>query len=267
MTAFGFGGRKFPSLSVFFPAYNDALSLPSLIATAFSVLEECVEEYEIVVINDGSQDNTGEVLAALQGKHGTRLRVVTHKTNRGYGGALRSGFEASRLDYVFYTDGDGQYDPGELRLLLKVASPSVGLVNGYKLRRHDPWHRVVIGRVYNAVARGLFRIRIRDIDCDFRLIHRDLLTDIGLTSTSGTVCVELVRKLELTGCGVAEVGVHHYPRLYGQSQFFRVRSLLSTFAQLAELYLRLVLSPAVFHILPRDLLQLKRVRRIFTQAE
>ncbi len=262
-----FGARKFPSLSVFFPAYNDALSLPSLVSAAFSVLDRCVDEYEVIVINDGSRDDTGEALAALQRKYGPRLRVVTHETNRGYGGALRSGFEAATLDFVFYTDGDGQYDVGELPMLLAAARPRIGLVNGYKLKRSDPWHRIVIGRVYNALARTLFRIRIRDIDCDFRLIRRDLLADIGLTSTSGTVCVELVRKLELTGCGVAEVGVRHFPRLYGRSQFFRVRSLFSTFSQLLRLYLRLVLEPAMGAALARDLEHVRRIRRIFQQAD
>jgi glycosyltransferase involved in cell wall biosynthesis len=267
MTIRGSSARKFPSLSVFFPAYNDALSLPSLIEAAFSVLERRVEEFEIIVVNDGSGDDTGEVLAALQRKHGPRLRIVTHQANRGYGGALRSGFEAAALDFVFYTDGDGQYDPGELPLLLEAAGPRVGLVNGYKLRRCDPWHRIAIGKLYNALARALFRIRIRDIDCDFRLIRRDLLPNIGLGSTSGTVCVELVRKLELTGCGVAEVGVHHYPRLYGRSQFFRIRSLMATFTQLMDLYFRLVLAPVAAGMLPRDPFYLKRLRRILTQAQ
>jgi glycosyltransferase involved in cell wall biosynthesis len=261
------GVRKFPSLSVFFPAYNDALSLPALIAEAFCVLERCVETYEVIVVNDGSQDNTGEVLARLQTRHGQKLRIVTHSANRGYGGALRSGFEAAALDYVFYTDGDGQYDVGELPRLLEAARPRVGLVNGYKLKRSDPWHRVLIGRVYNTMARGLFRIRIRDIDCDFRVIRRELLADLGVSSTSGTVCVELVRKLELTGCGVVEVGVHHYPRLHGRSQFFRVRSLLTTFTQLLGLYFRLVLEPAVTTLASRDLASMRRIRRVFSQAE
>ena len=116
-----------------------------------------------------------------------------------------------------------------------------GLVNGYKMERHDPAHRVWIGKVYNACARLLFRIRIRDIDCDYRLIRRDLLERIHLTSTSGTICVELVRKLELTGCGVVETGVHHYPRLHGSSQFFRVRSLINTLVELLRLWVRVVI--------------------------
>jgi glycosyltransferase involved in cell wall biosynthesis len=226
---------------VFFPAYNDAPSLPGLLERAFSVLRTSVDQFEVIVINDGSTDGTAEVLADLEAVYAPALRVITHPQNRGYGGALRSGFAAARYDFIFYTDGDGQYDVRELPKLLAEIRPGVGLVNGYKLERNDPWHRVWIGNVYNAFARFLFRIRIRDIDCDFRLIRRDLLESVSLTSTSGTICVELVRKLELTGCSVVEVGVHHYPRLHGRSQFFRVRSLLSTLSQLVRLWFRLVL--------------------------
>src|SRR5206468_3259060 len=159
---------------------------------------------------------------------------------RGYGGALRSGFAAARKEFVFYTDGDGQYDVGELPRLLEHVTPGMGLVNGYKLERRDPAHRVWIGKVYNFCARLLFRIRIRDIDCDYRLIRRALLMKLHLTSTSGTICVELVRKLEMTGCGVVETGVHHYPRMYGKSQFFRLRSLATTLYELVGLWLRVV---------------------------
>ncbi|HTP32626.1 MAG TPA: glycosyltransferase family 2 protein [Candidatus Acidoferrales bacterium] len=231
---------RFPSLSVFFPAYNDAPSLPRLIATTFDVLEAHVADYEVIVIDDGSQDKTGEVLEQLRRQHAPCMRVVTHEQNRGYGGALRSGFGAAIKDWVFYTDGDGQYDPGELLRLLELVRPETGLVNGYKLERHDPTHRIWLGSTYNFCARLLFRIRIRDIDCDYRLIRRDLLDRIHLTSTSGTICVELVRKLELTGCGVAEVGVHHHPRLHGRSQFFRIRSLLKTLLELVRLWVRVV---------------------------
>jgi len=225
------------SLSVFFPAYNDAPSLPNLISKTFETLGPLVEDFEVIVVNDGSFDNTGEVLEQLRRKYAPRMRVVTHEQNRGYGGALRSGFEAATKDLVFYTDGDGQYDVGELPKLLALMEDGVGLVNGYKLERNDPQHRIWIGAVYNRFARFLFRIRIRDVDCDFRLIRRRLLDRIELFSTSGTICVELVRKLELCGCRVAEVGVRHYPRLHGRSQFFRIRSLARTFYQLVKLFM------------------------------
>jgi glycosyltransferase involved in cell wall biosynthesis len=232
---------KINSLSVFFPAYNDAPSLPSLIAKTFDVLDRIAADYEVIVVNDGSHDDTGEVLESLARRYGSRMRVITHPENRGYGGALRSGFANATKEWVFYTDGDSQYDVGELPKLTAEIAMDVGLVNGYKLERNDPRHRIWIGNTYNAFARFLFRIRIRDVDCDFRLIRRSLLDEIRLTSTSGTICVELVKKLELTAYRVAEIGVHHYPRLYGRSQFFRVRSLLVTLTQLIRLYASTVL--------------------------
>lgn len=234
-----------PSLSVFFPAYNDAPSLPGLLEKTFAVLPQLTDDFEVIVVNDGSRDGTAEVLRELAEKYAPRLRVVTHERNRGYGAALRSGFAAAGKDLVFYTDGDGQYDPGELPMLWALMEPDVGLVNGYKVERHDPWHRVWIGRVYNRFARCLFRIRIRDIDCDFRLIRRRLLEQMRLGSTSGTICVELVRKLELSPCRVVEAPVHHYPRRHGRSQFFRLRSLATTLYQLVRLYVRLVIKPAL----------------------
>jgi glycosyltransferase involved in cell wall biosynthesis len=228
---------KFRSLSVFFPAYNDAPSIPALVYKTFDVLRRHVDDYEVIVVDDGSRDKTPEVLEALRSEFSPYLRIVTHPENRGYGGALRSGFAAASKECVFYTDGDGQYDVGELPALLERMTSETGLVNGYKLERHDPAHRIWIGNIYNFCARLLFRIQIRDIDCDYRLIRRSLLEKVHLTSTSGTICVELVRKLELSGCHVAEVGVHHYPRLHGTSQFFRVRSLATTFYQLLKLWL------------------------------
>jgi glycosyltransferase involved in cell wall biosynthesis len=223
---------------VFFPAYNDAPSIAKLVANTFQVLREHVDDYEVIVVNDGSHDNTGEVLAQLEREYAPHMRVVTHPVNRGYGGALRSGFAAATKDFVFYTDGDGQYDVLELPNLIERMSDDVGLVNGFKLERNDPQHRILIGNAYNAFAKFLFRVKIRDIDCDYRLIRRALLDDIKLSSTSGTICVELVRKLELLPWRVVEVGVHHYPRLHGRSQFFRVRSLLSTLYQITRLWVQ-----------------------------
>jgi glycosyltransferase involved in cell wall biosynthesis len=232
------------AVSVFFPAYNDAKALPALLETTFATLRAHVSEYEVIVVNDGSGDETAQVLEQLREVYAPFLRVITHEVNRGYGGALRSGLEAAEHEFVFYTDGDGQYDPGEMVKLLQSMAPDVGLVNGYKVRRQDPWHRIAIGLTYNKCARFLFRIRIRDIDCDFRLIRRALLSRLDLNSRSGAVCVELVRKIELVSPRVAEVPVNHYPRLHGRSQFFRLQSLANTFLELCRLYYGLVLTPA-----------------------
>jgi glycosyltransferase involved in cell wall biosynthesis len=229
------------SISVFFPAYNDEHTIGGLVRQTLALLPELSEDYEVIVVNDGSGDGTSAILEQLRSEFPERFRVVTHETNRGYGGALHSGFAAACKDLVFYTDGDGQYDPTELRSLLKLMGPSVGFVNGYKLDRNDPWHRIAIGSLYNTFARFIFGIQLRDIDCDFRLIRRSLLDEVSLKYTSGTVCVELVKKLELCPYLVEEVGVHHYPRRYGRSQFFRLRSLVTTFFQLLSLYGSLVL--------------------------
>jgi glycosyltransferase involved in cell wall biosynthesis len=228
-----------PGISVFFPAFNDAPSLPSLLRKTFEVLRRHARDYEVIVVNDGSVDNTGAVLEELRREYAPYLRVITHQKNRGYGGAVRSGFAAAGKEFVFYTDGDGQYDPGDLVALLRQVTPEVGLVNGYKVERRDPWHRVAIGWLYNRFARLLFGVQLRDIDCDFRLVRKCLLDRFPLTSTSGTICVELVHKIELLAPRVVEVPVHHYPRLHGRSQFFRVRSVLTTFLQLIRLFFHL----------------------------
>jgi hypothetical protein len=230
-------------ISVFFPAFNDAPSLPSLINRTFEVLRRVAGDFEVIVVNDGSSDATQSVLEDLQQQYGAALRVIRHEKNLGYGAALRTGFSASTKEFVFYTDGDGQYDPAEIEDLLRAVTPATGLVNGYKAKRNDPWHRIAIGCLYNQFARRLFGIHLRDIDCDFRLIRRSALDLAGLQSTGGTICVELVRSLELSGSEVVELPVKHYPRLHGRSQFFRVRSLLQTLFQLGEIYWRLVAQP------------------------
>jgi glycosyltransferase involved in cell wall biosynthesis len=225
---------------VFFPAFNDQDSLPDLVDRVFVVLREMAHDFELIVVNDGSSDGTAAVLEQLRVKYAPYLSVVTHAENRGYGGALRSGFAAATKEFVFYTDGDGQYDVSELRGLIELMESDVGLVNGHKLKRHDPWHRIAIGFLYNRFARSLFRVRLRDLDCDFRLMRRQMLDGFQLTSNSGAICVELVRMIEQTHWRVVEIGVHHYPRLHGHSQFFRLRSLIGTFGQLMRLYWRLV---------------------------
>ncbi len=240
------------SISVFFPAYNDEKSIGGMVDGAMAVLRRHSPDFEVIVVNDGSRDGTAGVLEDLRAKYDPDLRVVTHPENLGYGAALRSGFAAAAKEYVFYTDGDGQYDVSELPYLIELMDRDVGLVNGYKLERNDPGHRIAIGLVYNRFARWLFGVRIRDIDCDYRLIRREALQDAKLRSSSGTICVELVRMIELSPWRVVETGVHHYPRLHGRSQFFRTRSLLTTLSQLLELYWRIVLRA------PRT----ERVRRV-----
>src|SRR5687768_11323398 len=136
------------SISAFFPAYNDAGTIASMVVTADRTLRAITDDYEVIVVNDCSPDHTSEVLADLQTRY-PKLRVVTHARNRGYGGALRSGFENATKELVCYTDGDAQYDPREFRLLYDHLTDDIDMVQGYKIRRGDPYHRVVIGKLYH----------------------------------------------------------------------------------------------------------------------
>jgi glycosyltransferase involved in cell wall biosynthesis len=241
-------------ISVFFPAFNDAPSIPALVRNAHRLLDSLTAEFEIIVVNDGSSDPTPQVLQSLHQELGPRLRIVTHPVNLGYGAALRSGFAAARYPWVFYTDGDGQYDVTELLHLLPHATDGVGLVNGYKLRRHDPAHRIWIGQAYNQFVRRLFGIQIRDVDCDFRLLRRDILPPADLRASGGTICLEIALLAESSRLAIREAPVHHYPRIHGRSQFFRLAPLCRTFHELIRLYLGRIVSPALRNLKPKPLL-------------
>ena len=161
-----------PSLSVFFPAYNDAGTIASLVISAVRVAATLTPDYEVIVINDGSQDDTPRILNELARIYPNHVRIVHHEQNRGYGGALRTGFATATKDLVFYTDGDGQYDPSEVTALWAKMADDVDWVNGWKISRSDPAHRIVIGRLYHHFVKTLFRLKVRDVDCDFRLMRR-----------------------------------------------------------------------------------------------
>ena len=225
-------------LSIFFPCYNDGGTIASLVALADETAKALTENYEIIVIDDGSSDHSRKILASLSEKY-PRLRLVFHETNRGYGGALRSGFTTASGEWVFYTDGDYQYDVDDLRLLWAKAGPEVDVVNGYKVKRHDPWYRVLIGLLYQHVIQIAFRLKIRDVDCDFRLIRRSALERFGLLENTGCICVELVKKLQETGARFEEAGVRHMFRACGRSQFFNFRRVFRTLSRLTRLWWKL----------------------------
>ena len=228
-----------PSISVFFPAYNDAGTIGSMVALADRTLRKLTGDYEIIVVNDGSRDNTAQVLTELESLYPS-LRVVHHPTNMGYGTALRTGLRSATKELVFYTDGDAQYDVGELERLVPLMTGEVDVVNGYKISRSDPLHRVVIGQIYCSVVKLGFGIKIKDVDCDFRLIRRASYKLVELHSTSGTICVEMIKSFQDAGLRFRETPVHHYHRAYGKSQFFNFKRLFKTLIDLTHLWWRLV---------------------------
>lgn len=233
-----------PGLTVFFPAYNDSGTIASLVIRAVQVAGALTSDFEVIVIDDGSADSTPLILDELAQSYAGQVRIVHHATNRGYGGALRSGFAHATKDLVFYTDGDAQYDPSEMAMLWERLSPEVDWVNGYKISRSDPWHRIVIGRTYHHVVRLLFGLRVRDVDCDFRLMRRRIFDVVRLEKDSGVICLEMMKKFQDAGFSVAEVPVHHYHRTHGKSQFFNFRRIFRTGVDVFRLWWELVVRKA-----------------------
>jgi glycosyltransferase involved in cell wall biosynthesis len=230
-------------LSIFFPAYNDSGTIASMVLNALLTARRLTPDHEVIVINDGSRDLTPQILDELARVY-PQVRIVHHPQNRGYGGALRSGFESATKEFIFYTDGDAQYDPSEMALLWEKVvemDGAVDLVNGYKISRSDPLHRIVIGRVYHHTVKMLFGLRVRDVDCDFRLMRRAIFDRIHLEKSSGVICLELMKKVHDAGFRIAEVPVHHYHRAYGRSQFFNFARIFRTGVDVLKLWFALVI--------------------------
>jgi glycosyltransferase involved in cell wall biosynthesis len=200
-------------------------------------------DYEVIIVNDGSTDRTSLIADELE-RDSPFVSVVHHARNAGYGFALRSGFAHASKELIFYTDGDGQYDTGDLPKLWERLTDDIDVVNGFKLKRADTATRRILGGVYNQFVHLLFRLPVRDVDCDFRLIRRERMQQIELASASGAICVELIAKLQRAGCRFDEVGVHHLPRTNGRSQFFTVRRIIATMIELVGLRFHLSQPPA-----------------------
>jgi len=228
-----------PGLSIFFPAYNDSGTIASLVITALRTARTLTADHEVIIVNDGSKDGTADILDELASIY-PQVRVVHHETNRGYGGALRTGFATATREFVFYTDGDAQYDPAEMAALWRRFDERVDLVNGYKISRSDPLHRVIIGRLYHHMVKLMFGLTVRDVDCDFRMMRRSIFDTVRLEKNSGVICLEMMKKITDGGFRIAEVPVHHYHRAYGKSQFFNFKRLYRTAVDVIRLWQELV---------------------------
>jgi glycosyltransferase involved in cell wall biosynthesis len=228
-----------PGLSMFFPAYNDAGTIGSLVIQAQEAIRHLTPDFEIIVVNDGSRDHTGQIADELARTY-SNVRVIHHVGNRGYGGALRSGFSAATKELIAYTDGDAQYDPSEIAALWARLGDDADMVTGYKISRSDPLHRIIIGRIYHHTVKLLFGLTVRDVDCDFRMMRRSIFDTVHLEKNSGVICLEMMKKITDAGFRIAEVPVHHYHRAYGRSQFFNFARLYRTAIDVFKLWYALV---------------------------
>jgi glycosyltransferase involved in cell wall biosynthesis len=208
---------RVPRLSYFFPAHNEEANLEGLVLEALETLPALADEFEIIAVNDGSKDRTREIADRLAAEHPGVVRAVHHDVNRGYGGALRSGFEASRFELLAFTDGDRQFKVADLGRLTErlVADDHPDVVVGYRIKRADPFIRIAYARTYKLANRIFFGLKVRDVDCACKLFRREALEGVRVESAGAFFSAELLIKIGEQGRSIAEVGVPHYPRTAG----------------------------------------------------
>lgn len=221
------------SLSVFLPCYNEEASVERTTLAALDALRAFCDDFEIIVVDDGSTDGTGQLADRLAAKY-PEIRAVHNPVNRGYGGALRAGFAAARRAWVFYTDGDGQFDCREIFKLLPALN-HFDLVSAYRLDRKDSWVRRFNGWAWTHLCNIVLGLHLRDVDCAFKLIPRRLLDQIELRSEGALIDAELLGKAAGLGYRIGQVGVHHYPRRAGKPTGGRLRVITKAFVELVKL--------------------------------
>jgi glycosyltransferase involved in cell wall biosynthesis len=221
------------SISVFFPCYNEQDNLVRVVKQALGVLEKLKADFEIIIVDDGSSDRTGQIADELAGQD-ERVKVVHHRTNLGYGAALQSGFKAATKELVFYTDGDGQFDINEMPPLLGLME-QYDIVSCYRLNRQDNLVRKINGWCWTKLVCLLFGMKIRDIDCAFKLYKREIFDNIKMVSTGALIDAEILARAVRKGYRVTQQGIHHYPRTAGAQTGANLRVILRAFKELLRL--------------------------------
>ena len=222
------------TLSAFFPCYNEELNLEGVVYDAIHVLDNMVQKYEILIINDGSTDKTGLMADELSKQH-ENVRVIHHKKNLGYGTALITGFNRSIYEWIFFSDGDQQFFMNEIEILLNEINDH-DLIIGYRKERQDPRHRLFYGWAWNLLVQLILGLKLKDINCAFKLVRREVLDDIRLHSAGAMISPELLWKSKLSGYRIKEVGVSHRPRKFGTQTGGNPKVVLKAFVELFELW-------------------------------
>jgi glycosyltransferase involved in cell wall biosynthesis len=230
---------KVKALSVFFPAYNEAVALKETVEKADKILPKIAETYEILIINDGSKDKTGEIADSLA-KENKQIRVIHHPKNRGYGAALKSGLYQAKYPWIVFTDADGQFDFNEVTRFFEVQERTkADLVIGYYLQRKVPFYRILASKyLWELPVFLLFGLKVQDIDCGFKLIKKEVIEKIPkLEAERGPfITTELLIKAKKAKFKIAEIGVHHYPRKAGQATGASLKVIFSAYSDLIRLW-------------------------------
>ncbi len=222
------------SISVFFPCYNEQDNVVRTTERAIAVLEKLNADYEAIIVDDGSKDATGQIADKIAARN-KRVRVVHHPTNLGYGAALQSGFRSAVKELVFYTDGDGQFDISEMPALLPLIK-QYDIVSCYRLNRQDNMIRKINAWCWTKLVCFLFKMKIRDIDCAFKLYKREIFDNIKMTSTGALIDTEILARATRKGYTVTQRGVHHYPRISGTQTGAKLGVIIRAFRELFKLY-------------------------------
>jgi glycosyltransferase involved in cell wall biosynthesis len=225
------------SISVFFPCYNEQENVGRTVEKALKVLERLNADFEVIIVDDGSSDGTGQIADEIAGRDG-RVKVVHHEGNLGYGAALQSGFKAATKELVFYTDGDGQFDINEMPPLLALME-RYDIVSCYRLNRRDSLIRKINGWCWTRLVCLVFGLKIRDIDCAFKLYKREIFDKIELSSTGALIDAEILARAARKGYRITQKGVHHYPRTSGAQSGANLRVILRAFKELFKLQRRI----------------------------
>jgi glycosyltransferase involved in cell wall biosynthesis len=225
------------SISVFFPCYNEQENVGRTVEKALEVLERLNADFEVIIVDDGSSDGTGQIADEIAGRDG-RVKVVHHEGNLGYGAALQSGFKAATKELVFYTDGDGQFDINEMPSLLALME-RYDIVSCYRLNRRDSLIRKINGWCWTRLVCLTFGLKIRDIDCAFKLYKREIFDKIELLSTGALINAEILARAVRKGYRITQKGVHHYPRTTGKQTGANLRVILRAFKELFKLQRRI----------------------------
>jgi glycosyltransferase involved in cell wall biosynthesis len=224
-------------LSLVLPAHNERDNIGIVVNDALETLSQYAPEFEIIVVNDGSRDDTGEIIDRL---HCEDLRVIPvhHRTNQGYGGALKSGFSASTGDFVMFMDADRQFDIRDIRLL----APFVDLfdiVAGFRMERSDPIHRRINAEIFNLAVRILFGVHMRDLDCAFKIFRGEQIRSLRLTTSGALINAEIQSKLRRQGATLVQVGVPHHPRVAGHATGGDLKVILRAMRETVSLWVRM----------------------------
>ncbi|MFY9588786.1 MAG: glycosyltransferase family 2 protein [Actinomycetota bacterium] len=224
-------------VSFVLPAHNEEANIATAIERTRAVARRLTSSYEIIIVDDGSTDSTGTIVRAIA-ETDRKIRLVVHEKNRGYGEALRSGFRESRMDLVFFTDADLQFDLEELAAFLPWID-RVHVVAGYRIDRKDKKARILAARAWNLIVRVMFYVPVRDIDCAFKLFRRSVFAELDLESVGAMVNTELMVRIARAGYSVVELGVTHYPRTAGKPRGASPRVIWTAFRELLKMRHRL----------------------------